>query len=155
MPKRSAGILPFRKLKNELEVLLVHPGGPFWRNRDEGAWSVAKGEYDETEAPSAAARREFKEETGWDVTQDMHPLGEIRQAGGKYQIAFAIEAAFDPERFVSNRFNMEWPPRSGRFQSFPEIDRVAWFSLAQARLKILSSQESLLHRLTELLGRAG
>jgi predicted NUDIX family NTP pyrophosphohydrolase len=154
MPKRSAGILPFRKSDNKLEVLLVHPGGPFWRNRDEGAWSLAKGEYGETEAPSAAARREFKEETGWDVTQDMHPLGEIRQAGGKYLTAFAIEAAFDPEGLVSNRFELEWPPRSGRFQCFPEVDQAAWFSLAEARRKILSSQEPLLDRLAELLGRA-
>jgi predicted NUDIX family NTP pyrophosphohydrolase len=155
MPKRSAGILPYRKTKNGLEVFLVHPGGPFWRHRDEGAWSLAKGEYGETEAPSVAARREFKEETGWDVTQSMHPLGEVRQAGGKYLTAFAIEAAFDPEGFVSSTFDLEWPPRSGRFQSFPEVDQVAWFSLAEARWKILSSQQPLLDRLAELLGRCG
>jgi predicted NUDIX family NTP pyrophosphohydrolase len=155
MPKRSAGILPFRKLKDELAVLLVHPGGPFWQNRDEGAWSVAKGEYGEAEAPSAAARREFKEETGWDVTHDMHPLGEIRQAGGKYLTAFAVEGDFDPGGFVSNSFDMEWPPRSGRFRSFPEIDRVSWFSLAEARRKILPSQEPLLDRLAQLLGWPG
>ena len=155
MPKRSAGTLPFRKSRNGLEVLLVHPGGPFWRNRDEGAWSLAKGEYGEAEAPAAAARREFKEETGWDVTQDMQPLGEIRQAGGKYLTAFAIEAAFDPKGFVSNKFDLEWPPRSGRHQSFPEVDRVAWFSLAEARQKILPSQEPLLDRLVELLDRSG
>jgi predicted NUDIX family NTP pyrophosphohydrolase len=154
MPKRSAGILPFRTSKNELEVLLVHPGGPFWRKRDEGAWSVAKGEYGEDESPWAAARREFKEETGWDVTQEMHPLGEIRQAGGKYLTAFAVEATFDPDGFVSNMFELEWPPRSGRFQSFPEVDRVAWFRLAEARLKILPSQAPLLDRLAEL-GRSG
>jgi predicted NUDIX family NTP pyrophosphohydrolase len=155
MPKRSAGILPFRKSGNELEVLLVHPGGPFWRNREEGAWSLAKGEYGETEAPSAAARREFREETGWDVTQDLHPLGEIRQAGGKYLTAFAIEAAFDPESFVSNKFELEWPPHSGRFQSFPEVDRIAWFGLPEARRKILPSQAPLLDCLAELLGRLG
>jgi predicted NUDIX family NTP pyrophosphohydrolase len=154
MPKRSAGILPFRKSTNELQVLLVHPGGPFWRKRDEGAWSLAKGEYGETEVPSAAARREFKEETGWDVTHDMHPLGEIRQAGGKYLTAFAVEAAFDPKSFVSNSFELEWPPRSGRSQSFPEVDQVAWFGLAEARRKILPSQEPLLDRLEELLGRS-
>src|SRR5262245_39053470 len=154
MPKRSAGILPFRKAKGELEVLLVHPGGPFWRDRDEGAWSIAKGEYGDTEAPSAAARREFKEETGWDVTQDMHPLGNIRQAGGKHLTAFAIEATFDPQNFVSNKFDLEWPPRSGRFQSFPEVDQVAWFCLAEARRKILTSQEPLLDRLAQLLGQA-
>src|SRR5690349_9019645 len=147
MPKRSAGILPFRKSGHELEVLLVHPGGPFWRKRDDGAWSLAKGEYGETETPSVAARREFKEETGWDVKEDMHPLGEIRQAGGKYLTAFAIEAAFDPQEFVSNSFELEWPPRSGRVQSFPEIDQAAWFNLAEARRKILPSQEPLLDRL--------
>jgi predicted NUDIX family NTP pyrophosphohydrolase len=155
MAKRSAGILPFRRSKNELEVLLVHPGGPFWRKRDEGAWSVAKGEYGADESPSTAARREFKEETGWDVVQDMHPLGEIRQAGGKYLTAFAVEAEFDPEGFVSNMFELEWPPRSGRFQSFPEVDRVAWLRLAEARLKILPSQEPLLDRLAELLSPGG
>jgi predicted NUDIX family NTP pyrophosphohydrolase len=155
MPKRSAGILPFRKWGNELEVLLVHPGGPFWRNRDEGAWSLAKGEYGATEMPSAAARREFREETGWDVTQDMHPLGEIRQTGGKYLTAFAIEAAFDPKSFVSNRFELEWPPHSGRFRSFPEVDQVSWFGVAEARRKILPSQAPLLARLAELLGRPG
>jgi predicted NUDIX family NTP pyrophosphohydrolase len=152
MPKRSAGILPYRRGKEELEVLLVHPGGPFWRNRDEGAWSLAKGEYDEEESPSAAARREFKEETGWDVTQDMHPLGEIRQAGGKYITAFAIEADFDPAGFVSNSFELEWPPRSGRRQAFPEVDKVTWFALAIARRKILPSQLPLLDRLEEMPG---
>jgi predicted NUDIX family NTP pyrophosphohydrolase len=155
MPKRSAGILPFRKSRKGLEVLLVHPGGPFWRRRDEGAWSLAKGEHSETETPSAAARREFEEETGWHVTQDMHPLGEIRQAGGKLLTAFAIEAAFDPESFVSNKFDLEWPPRSGKFQSFPEVDQVAWFGLTEARRKILPSQEPLLDRLAELLRPGG
>lgn len=151
MPRRSAGILPYRKFEGELQLLLVHPGGPFWRKRDEGAWSLAKGEYDEGETPEAAARREFKEETGWDVVQDMHPLGEIRQKGGKYLTAFAIEADFDPKLFVSNSFEMEWPPRSGRTQSFPEIDRMAWFTPAEARVKILASQAPLLDRLAELL----
>jgi predicted NUDIX family NTP pyrophosphohydrolase len=155
VPKRSAGILPFRRSTNEVEVLLAHPGGPFWRNRDEGAWSLAKGEYDGTETPAAAARREFKEETGWDVTQDMLALGEIRQAGGKYLTAFAVEAAFDPAKFASNSFELEWPPRSGRRQSFPEVDQVAWFRLAEARRKILSSQMPLLDRLVDLLDRAG
>jgi predicted NUDIX family NTP pyrophosphohydrolase len=155
MPRKSAGILPYRQHGSELQVLLVHPGGPFWRKRDEGAWSVAKGEYDGDEAPAAAARREFKEETGWDVTQDMHPLGEIRQAGGKYLTAFAIAADFDPATLVSNGFDMEWPPRSGRRQSFPEVDQAAWFDLAEARQKILASQVSLLARLKDLVGGAG
>jgi predicted NUDIX family NTP pyrophosphohydrolase len=155
MPKRSAGIMPYRTLRGELQVLLVHPGGPFWRNRDEGSWSVAKGEYGEGEAPETAARREFKEETGWEVSQDMHPLGEIRQKGGKYLAIFAIEADFEPESFVSNTFDLEWPPHSGRFQAFPEIDQVAWLSLPEARRKILPSQEPLLDRLEELLGPPG
>jgi predicted NUDIX family NTP pyrophosphohydrolase len=150
MPRRSAGILPCRKLDGELQVLLAHPGGPFWRKRDLGAWSVIKGEYDEGEAPEVAARREFKEETGWDVIQDMHPLGQIRQKGGKYLTAFAIVADFDPTSFESNSFELEWPPRSGRLQSFPEIDQVSWFSLAAAREKILPSQTPLLDRLAEL-----
>ncbi|MGE0005106.1 MAG: NUDIX domain-containing protein [Parvibaculaceae bacterium] len=155
MPKRSAGILPYRKGVGEIEVLLVHPGGPFWRNRDDGAWSLAKGEYAETEAASDAARREFKEETGWDVAGDMHPLGEIRQAGGKYLTAFALEAGFDPANFVSNSFELEWPPHSGRRQTFPEVDQAAWFGLGAARRKILPSQAPLLDRLQEMLGRAG
>jgi predicted NUDIX family NTP pyrophosphohydrolase len=155
MARRSAGILPYRRHRDALQVLLVHPGGPFWRKRDDGAWSVAKGEYGEKEVPSAAARREFKEETGWEVAGDLHPLGEIRQAGGKYLTAFAMEADFDPASFVSNRFELEWPPRSGRFQSFPEVDQVAWFSLAEARRKILASQGPLLDRLEELVGGDG
>jgi predicted NUDIX family NTP pyrophosphohydrolase len=155
MARRSAGILPYRRHRDALQVLLVHPGGPFWRKRDDGAWSVAKGEYGENEVPSAAARREFKEETGWEVAGDLHPLGEIRQAGGKYLTAFAMEADFDPASFVSNRFELEWPPRSGRFQYFPEVDQVAWFSLAEARRKILASQGSLLDRLEELVGGTG
>lgn len=150
MPRRSAGILPFRKSKGEFEVLLVHPGGPFWRNRDEGAWSLAKGEYSDGEAPEAAARREFKEETGWDVSGNLRPLGEIRQAGGKYLTAFALEANFDTATFASDSFTMEWPPKSGRFQSFPEVDQAAWFTMSEANRKILASQRPLLDRLKEL-----
>jgi predicted NUDIX family NTP pyrophosphohydrolase len=155
MSKRSAGILPYRKSRAALEVLLAHPGGRFWRNRDEGAWSLAKGEYGEDEAPEATARREFKEETGWDVTADLHPLGEIRQKGGKILTAFAVAQDFEPASCVSNRFELEWPPRSGRFQSFPEVDQVDWFSLSEARRKILPSQEPLLDRLEEFLHRFG
>jgi predicted NUDIX family NTP pyrophosphohydrolase len=150
MPRRSAGVLPYRKSKGELEVLLVHPGGPFWRNRDDGAWSVAKGEYGDSEEPEAAARREFKEETGWDIREDMYPLGEIRQKGGKYLCAFAIEANFDPATFASESFEMEWPPKSGRIKSFPEVDQAAWFTMSEAHRKILASQRPLLDRLEEL-----
>lgn len=153
MPRRSAGVLPYRWSKGELQVLLIHPGGPFWRNRDEGAWSLAKGEYGDGEAPRAAARREFKEETGWDIGEDMHPLGEIRQAGGKHLTAFAIEADFDPARFASNSFEMEWPPKSGRTTSFPEVDQAVWFNMPEARRKILASQSPLFDRLEELAHR--
>ncbi|TMJ35857.1 MAG: NUDIX domain-containing protein [Alphaproteobacteria bacterium] len=120
MPRRSAGILPYRQVDGKLQVLLVHPGGPFWRNRDNGAWSVSKGEYESDEEESeAAARREFTEETGWTADGPMIELDEIRQAGGKYLNIYAMEAAFDPATFVSNTFQMEWPPRSGRLRSFP------------------------------------
>lgn len=129
-------------------------GGPFWRNRDEGAWSLAKGEYGGDEMPQMAARREFKEETGWDVGEDLHPLGEIRQKGGKVLTAFAIVADFDPKSLVSNSFELEWPPRSGKLQSFPEVDRAAWFGLAEARRKILAAQAPLLDRLMEFLDTA-
>jgi predicted NUDIX family NTP pyrophosphohydrolase len=155
MARRSAGILPYRRHRDALQVLLVHPGGPFWRKRDAGAWSVAKGEHGEDEAPVAAARREFKEETGWQAQGDLLPLGGIRQAGGKYLTAFAMEADFDPAGFVSNKFELEWPPRSGRLRSFPEVDQVAWFGLAEARRKILASQRPLLDRMEDLLGAAG
>ncbi len=131
MARRSAGILPYKWLNGELQVLLVHPGGPLWRSRDNGAWSASKGEYGSDEEPEAAARREFKEETGW-------------QAGGKYLRIYALEAEFDPATFVSNAFQMEWPPRSGRLRSFPEVDQVAWFGLPEAREKILRSQRGLL-----------
>jgi predicted NUDIX family NTP pyrophosphohydrolase len=151
VPRRSAGILPYRRSKGELQVLLVHPGGPFWRNRDIGAWSVAKGEYNSSEEPEAAARREFTEETGWRVEKPMIGLAEIRQAGGKYLNIYATEAEFDPATFVSNSFEMEWPPRSGRVQSFPEIDRVEWFGMHEAREKILPSQLDLLDQIQQLV----
>jgi predicted NUDIX family NTP pyrophosphohydrolase len=140
-------------LNGELQVLLVHPGGPFWRNRDNGAWSVSKGEYESDEAPEIAARREFAEETGWTADGPVIELGEIRQAGGKYLNIYAMEAEFDPATFVSNAFQMEWPPRSGRVRSFPEVDRVAWFSLPEAREKILPSQRDLLGQVQQLVGK--
>lgn len=152
MPRRSAGILPFRRSNGELQVLLVHPGGPFWRNRDIGAWSVSKGEYD-SEEPEVAARREFTEETGWTVETPMMGLAEIKQAGGKYLHIFATEAEFDPAAFVSNSFEMEWPPRSGRMQSFPEVDRVEWFGIGEARKKILPSQLGLLDQVQQLVDK--
>jgi len=151
MPRRSAGILPFRRTPGGVEVLLVHPGGPFWQKRDAGAWSIAKGEYSEDEQPEAAALREFAEETGWTVSGELIPLDEIRQSGGKIVTAFALEADFDPSTLASNTFEMEWPPRSGRMSSFPEVDRAAWFSLDEAHEKLVTGQRSLLQRLEQFL----
>jgi predicted NUDIX family NTP pyrophosphohydrolase len=148
MAKKSAGILPYRRSNSGLQVLLVHPGGPFWQSRDLGAWSIAKGEYGDDEQPEAAARREFAEETGWEVRgAPLLPLRELRQRGGKLITAFAVEGDFDTATLRSNMFEMEWPPRSGRVQSFPEIDRGEWLDLAQAREKILAGQRSFLDRL--------
>lgn len=136
-----------------LEVLLVHPGGPFWAKKDAGAWSIPKGEY-ETEEPLACAIREFEEELGTRPEGDFLDLGEIRQAGGKLVTGFAVEADFDPGTFVSNSFEMEWPPKSGKLQEFPEIDRVDWFTPDEARVRINAAQAEFLDRLLERLGRA-
>ncbi len=147
MPKRSAGLLLYRKRDDRLEVLLVHPGGPFWAKKDDGAWSIPKGEYAEGEEPLAVARREFAEELGTPaIAGAFADLGEIVQAGGKRVRAFAAEGDFDVETFRSNTFEMEWPPRSGRMQSFPEVDRAEWFSLAEAQSKILVGQKPFLDR---------
>jgi predicted NUDIX family NTP pyrophosphohydrolase len=153
--RHSAGVLAYRGRGNSLEVLLVHPGGPFWRRKDEGAWSIPKGECADGEPAEMAARREFGEETGWRLDGDLVPLGETRQAGGKTVVGFAIEADFDAATLVSNTFEMEWPPRSGRRQSFPEIDRAAWFDLVEARMKIIPGQIALLDRLAAALDGAG
>ena len=146
--KRSAGLLMYR----EREVFLVHPGGPFWAKKDLGAWSIAKGEYAEGEPPLDAARREFHEETGFVAVGDFLDLGTIKQAGGKLVSAWAFAGDCDPANLVSNRFQIEWPPRSGRLMDFPEVDRGAWFSLAAARERILKSQIPFLERLAQLLG---
>ncbi len=142
----------YRRQGDVLEVLLVHPGGPFWRNRDEGAWSIPKGEFEEGEAPESVARREFDEELGVAPVGDLLPLGEVRQKAGKLVEAFALEGDLDADAIVSNHFRCEWPPRSGRFQSFPEVDRAAWFTLPAARGKLLESQWPFLDRLAALLG---
>ena len=147
MIKRSAGVLPYRRSTNGLQVLLVHPGGPFWQSRDLGAWSIAKGEYDKNELPEAAARREFTEETGWEPKGALLKLGELRQRGGKLITAFALEGDFDAATLRSNLFEMEWPRRSGRVQSFPEVDRGEWLNLDLAREKLLAGQRSFLDRL--------
>lgn len=151
MPITSAGILLYRLYEGVPQVLLAHPGGPFWRRRDEGAWMLPKGELQPGEEAEAAARREFEEELGLPATGPLHGLGRLRQRGGKWVEAFALEGRFDPAALRSNVFELEWPPHSGRRASFPEIDRVEWFALPQARVKILPSQASLLDRLEALL----
>ena len=152
MAARSAGIVVYRKRAETIEVLLVHPGGPFWSNRDSGAWSIPKGEYPEDEDAEAAARREFEEETGWTIASDLLPLGEIRQKAGKTVTAFAAEGDFDTASLDSNRFEIEWPPKSGRIAAFPEVDRAGWFALDEAREKIIEGQRPLLDRLEALVG---
>ncbi|MDK1377908.1 MULTISPECIES: NUDIX domain-containing protein [unclassified Sinorhizobium] len=154
MPKRSAGILLYQYDGEALRVLLVHPGGPFWSNRDAGAWSIPKGEYDSDEQPEAAARREFLEETGIAMNGALELLGELRQKGGKLVTAFAGESDVDITDIRSNMFEMEWPPRSGKTQAFPEVDRAGWFSLPEAREKINASQRPFLDHLETLRSNA-
>jgi predicted NUDIX family NTP pyrophosphohydrolase len=151
MPKRSAGLLMYRGAGARLELLLVHPGGPFWAKKDLGAWSIPKGEYAGDEDPLAVAQREFEEETGSAPRGKFRPLGEVVQAGGKRVSAWAVEGDFDPAALVSNTFVTEWPPRSGRKRLFPEVDRAAWFSSAEARQKILAGQRPFIDRLVKLL----
>ena len=151
--RRSAGILLQRRRGDELEVLLVHPGGPFWARRDLGAWSIPKGEYADGEEPLAAARREFQEELGTPPPAgDAADLGEVHQKGGKLVRAWAIAGDLDPATASSNTFEMEWPPRSGRKIEVPEVDRADWFGLDEAREKINTAQVALLDRLAQLLG---
>jgi predicted NUDIX family NTP pyrophosphohydrolase len=152
MPKISAGLLPYRWRDGRLEVFLVHPGGPFWAKKDEHAWSIPKGEAGPGEDLLAAARREFTEETGLTCAAPALGLTPIRQKGGKVVHAWAVEADLDPGQVRSNRFELEWPPRSGRTQSFPEVDRAAWIDLAEARRKVHKGQVELLD---ELAGRVG
>jgi predicted NUDIX family NTP pyrophosphohydrolase len=148
MPKRAAGILLYRLTSSQAEVLLAHPGGPLWAKKDHGAWSVPKGEYDDEEIPIHAAKREFQEETGLELNiDDAIELKPIRQKGGKIVVAFAIKGDLDITKVKSNTFSMEWPPRSGRKQNFPEIDRVEWFTLDEAREKIKQGQVALLDEL--------
>jgi predicted NUDIX family NTP pyrophosphohydrolase len=147
----SAGILMYRRAGANLEVLLVHPGGPYWRKKDEGAWSIPKGEMDEGEDAEPAARREFMEETGVVLSGPLDPLGEIRQRGGKRVIAFAVEGDLDAQTIRSNTFEFEWPPKSGRMQSFPEVDRAEWFELQSAHAKMLEGQRPFLVRLAEFV----
>ena len=152
--KRSAGILLHRGDAGAREVLLVHPGGPFWAKRDDGAWSIPKGEYTDGEDPRAAARREFEEELGSPLPDDaeLRELGEVKQKNAKVVVAWAVEGDLDATAARSNTFELEWPPRSGRRQEFPEIDRAEWFGLARAREKLLPAQVAFLDRLEEVAG---
>jgi predicted NUDIX family NTP pyrophosphohydrolase len=152
--KRSAGILLFRRGGGETEFLLVHPGGPFWTRKDEGAWSIPKGQIESEEEPRACAIRELEEELGPAATLDpeqLIELGSVRQRAGKVVEAWAAEEDFDPAALDSNTFSMEWPPRSGSQREFPEVDRAEWFDLATAREKILPAQAEFLDRLLERL----
>ena len=151
MARRSAGILLYREGADGLEVLLVHPGGPFWAKKDLGAWSIPKGEYEDGEDPLACALREFEEETGTRLeASEPVELGTIVQRGGKRVTAWALSGDLDVESVHSNTFTMQWPPRSGRQAAFPEIDRAEWFGLDEARVKIIPAQVELVDRLAGL-----
>ena len=150
--KRSAGILLYRRGPVGPEVLLVRPGGPFWRNKDRGAWQIPKGEIGDREAPEACALREVHEELGVEITASLAELKEIKQAGGKRVIAFAAQQDFQVDDLVSDTFPLEWPPRSGKIEQFPEVESARWLTIEQARRAILPSQEPLLDRLLALLG---
>ena len=152
--KSSGGLLLYRRGGGELEVLLVHPGGPFWAKKDIGAWSIPKGEFAKGEDPLEAARREFIEETGFSVEGDFRRLDPVKQSGGKMIYAWAIEADCDASQARSNLFSMEWPPKSGRLQEFPEADRAEWFTIPEARKRIIKGQLGLLEQLISLLGSA-
>ena len=147
MPKKSAGILLYRIVNKNLEVFLVHPGGPFWARKDNGAWSIPKGEFEDDEEPLAAAKREFKEETGIEISGEFIQLTSIKQKSGKIVYAWAVEGDIDPAKIKSNDVEIEWPPRSGRQQTFPEIDRAEWFNYVEAQKKIISAQSPLIEEL--------
>jgi predicted NUDIX family NTP pyrophosphohydrolase len=153
MPKKaSAGLLLFRR-RDELEVFLVHPGGPFWAKKDAGAWSLPKGEFAEGEEPFQAAKREFTEETGFSIDGEFHRLEPLKQRGGKIVHAWAIEADCDASQTRSNFFSLEWPPKSGRMQEFPEIDRAQWFNIPEARKRIIAGQMGFIDQLVAALGQ--
>ncbi|MBS1815485.1 MAG: NUDIX domain-containing protein [Acidobacteria bacterium] len=147
----SAGLLMYRERKNGVEVFLVHPGGPFWKKKNEGAWTIPKGEYDATESPLAAAQREFTEETGFSTEPPFFELGSVRQKSGKMVMAWAFEGDCDPASLHSNTCMIQWPPRSGKQMEIAEIDRGEWFTLAEAHKHIREEQKVLLERLSELL----
>ena len=152
MPRTSAGLLLYRRRDSGVEVLIGHMGGPFWARKDDAAWSVPKGEYDPGEEPFAVALREFEEELGSPVpADDFLPLGAVKQAGGKVLTVWAAEGDLDAAAALSNTFPLEWPPRSGRMQEFPEIDRAAWVTVDEARTKLVRGQVPLLDRLLAAL----
>jgi predicted NUDIX family NTP pyrophosphohydrolase len=153
VPKISAGVVLFRRRPSGVQVLLVHPGGPFWVKKDDGAWSIPKGMADEGEDLPAAAKREFLEETGAAVDGEFLDLGAHRQPGGKTIVAFAVEGDFDPASLRSNTFSMEWPPRSGKTAEFPEADRAGWFALEQAMEKATKGQGRIFAALAERVGK--
>lgn len=150
--KRSAGILLYRRRTDGIEVLIGHMGGPFWSRKDAAAWSIPKGEYDATEEPEAAARREFEEELGLPVPNgDLMPLGEIKQSGGKVVTVWALEGDLDPDSVTPGTFEMEWPPNSGKMKEYPELDRLQWFDPTEALDKLIAAQRVFLGRLAQAL----
>ncbi len=151
MAKNSAGLLPYRYREGTLEVFLVHPGGPYWARKDRGSWSIPKGEFTSDEDPFEVARREFEEETGFPAPGHFKPLTPLKQPGGKIVYAWAFEGDCDPSAIKSNMFSMEWPPRSGKYQEFPEVDRAEWFTIETAREKILKGQVGFLDELQKIL----
>jgi predicted NUDIX family NTP pyrophosphohydrolase len=149
--KQSAGLLMYRFREGEVEVFLVHPGGPFWAKKDDGAWSIPKGEFDTDDDPLEAAKREFAEETGLGAEGDFRPLKPLKQRGGKMVYAWMVSGTCDPQAIKSNMFAMEWPPKSGKQAQFPEIDRAGWFTIEAAAKKLLASQLPLLKEMSEIL----
>jgi predicted NUDIX family NTP pyrophosphohydrolase len=155
MPKKtSAGLLLYRRRSDDWEVFLVHPGGPFWAKKDLGAWSLPKGEFEEGEDPLQAAKREFTEETGFPIDGEFRPLEPVKQQGGKVVYAWAVEADCDASQIRSNSFSMEWPPKSGRMQKFPEVDRAQWFNIPEAQKRINAGQRGFLDQLVLALGQS-
>src|SRR5215217_6907919 len=151
----SAGILLYRRQGGEVEVFLVHPGGPFWARKDEGAWSIPKGEYKSGEDPLTVAKREFEEETGSDISGTFHALASLKQPSGKVISAWAVEGEINAATIRSNTFSLEWPPKSGQSQEFPEVDRAAWFDLPGAQRKLLRGQRPFLDQLQRWLEGSG
>jgi predicted NUDIX family NTP pyrophosphohydrolase len=155
MPKKSAGLLIYRETADAIEVFLVHPGGPFWGNKDDGAWSIPKGEFSEDENPLEAAKREFQEETGFVVTGEFQPLEPLRQPSRKIVYAWTVKGDADAGALKSNTFSMEWPRGSGKVQEFPEVDRAGWFTIELAKRKIQKGQAAFLNQLEDMVAKSG